>query len=112
MSLLLAHPNHLEAVLAVFELVLVRALLNVVLEEFRDFDILRAVLAVGDILALLGKMEVIEVFVLELRAVGAAELADRIALLRRLFLSYLGHLLVDTSLHGHQDHRVQLLEVL
>lgn len=57
--LLVIDTDHLETILAVFELILVITLLNVVLEKVRNLDILSAILAVADKSTLFSEMKVI-----------------------------------------------------
>ena len=113
MLLLLPRLDHLEAVLAVLELVLLLALVRPVLEQLGDLDVLVAVLAGSQVLALLGQVQVVEVLVEE----GLADLVAILAAgglllfgLDRALLD-LGQLAVDAAFEGHQDHRVELLEL-
>lgn len=54
MCLFIFGQDYLEAILTMLELVLTSTLLDIVLEELRDFDILGAILANSDKFTLLG----------------------------------------------------------
>lgn len=73
-SLLVLQLDDLEAVLAMFKLVFVGALFDIVLEKFGDFYVLGTELAVSDVLAFFGQMKIIEVFVFEFVAVDTTKL--------------------------------------
>lgn len=52
MFLLIFYLNHFKAILAMFELVFIGALFDIVFEKFGNFDILCAEPAIGDEFAL------------------------------------------------------------
>ncbi len=59
MALFVFYLDDFQAVVAMFELMLVRALLDIVLKELGNLHILRAELAICDELALFGQVEVV-----------------------------------------------------
>ena len=59
MFLLMVLPDHIEALLAVLELIFVGTLLDIVFEQFRNLYVLLAVVAGCNVPALLGQVQVI-----------------------------------------------------
>lgn len=113
MSLLVLQLNDLEAVVAVFELMFVGALLDVVFEKLRNFYILGTELTTCYVLTLFGQMKVIKVFVLEFVAIDATKLTIPISLLVTLvcLFLYLAYLGIHVLFHSHQYHRIEFLEI-
>jgi hypothetical protein len=96
--------DNLEAVLAVLELMLVSALLDVMLEKLGDFNVLRAELAVSDVFTFLGQVQVQQVLVLKLYTANSTELTAAASFVFLLRLLDLSQLIVDVLLHRHEYH--------
>lgn len=113
MSLLILELYDLEAILAVFELMFMGALLNIMLEKFGDFYVLGTEWTTVDVLAFFSQMKVIEILVLEFVTVNTTELTISITLfitfVRLLF--YFAYLCIHVLLHSHKYHRIELLEI-